>query len=240
MRSSWSHRVQVGSRRRGADTSLVPSCLRDVRVSVGGVRALSYGVLALLLSGCFGDDADDEDRIAATEMPVLVLQPDDLSAEFVQFDVGPQGSADLVPGPREDASRFDRDGGYKARYRRAGDATTAGPLVVESRADVFASSDGAERDVGAYLEEYERMVREAAGATAEVIDAPTIGEETVAMTLHQDSGTNPVRYFAIAWRDHNVTASILVSGFEGKIDIDEASALAEKQQLRIAASTPPE
>ncbi len=203
------------------------------------MRVLSYGVLALLLTGCFGDDDADEDRIAATQIPMLVLQPDDLSAEFVQFDFGPQGSADLVPGPREDSSRFERDGGYKARYRRAGDATTTGPLVVESRADLFASSEGAEQDVAAYQTEYETAVREAAGATAEVIsDPPTVGEDTVAMTLLQETGADPVRYFAIAWRDQNVTASILVSGFDGKIDIAEASALADKQQRRIADSAP--
>ena len=173
-------------------------------------------------------------------MPMLVLQTGDLADVFVQFDYGPQGSADVVPGPRADATRFDRDGGYKARYRRAGDATSMGPLLVESRADLFASYDGAEQDLAAYLAEYEQTVREAAGATAEVIDPPSLGEEAVAMTLLQTTGVNAVRYYAIAWRDHNVTASVLISGFEGMVDIAEAAALAEKQQSRIAAFAPAE
>ena len=54
------------------------------------------------------------------------------------------------------------------------------------------------------------------------------------MTFLQ-TGAKPVRFFTIAWRDRNATASVTVEGFGGRVTLAEAVALARKQEARIAA-----
>jgi hypothetical protein len=44
-------------------------------------------------------------------------------------------------------------------------------------------------------------------------------------------------YFTVAWRYGNVTASVAVDGFEGKLTLSEALAVARKQQQRIVPLT---
>jgi hypothetical protein len=38
----------------------------------------------------------------------------------------------------------------------------------------------------------------------------------------------------VVWREANVTAGVLVNGFEGKLTLEQTLNLARKQQLRIA------
>ena len=73
-------------------------------------------VLALVLTGCSGDSI----RVARTDLPKVVLQPDDLPGSFERFDEGRQASADKPDGARADATRFGRIDGWKSRYRRRG------------------------------------------------------------------------------------------------------------------------
>ena len=97
--------------------------------------ALAVFLVVVVAAGCGSSAA----RITAKQLPPLGLQPRDLPSAFERFDEGAQVSLDRVPGPRYDTARFGRQGGWKARYRRAGTTATPGPLVVESRADVFGS-----------------------------------------------------------------------------------------------------
>ncbi len=181
------------------------------------MRLLALFTLAALMAGCsLGGDDDTGGSIEESQLGTLVLQPSDLSREFLQFDEGPQGIADSPGGNRSDARRFGRVQGWKARYRRQGSPQTRGPLVIESRADLFESSEGAADELEAIEED----------ATFDEIDAPEIGDDARAF----ESGTGEgVSYFLIAWRKANVTSSLLVSGFEGKITLDDALALARKQ-----------
>ena len=55
------------------------------------------------------------------------------------------------------------------------------------------------------------------------------------MTFTQP-GAVATRYYRIAWRDRNVTASLVVSGFDGKISLAQAVALAQKQERLISKS----
>jgi len=181
-----------------------------------------------LAAGCMGDG---EGVIQAAALPRLVLQPDDLGERFVRFAEGRIVRADLQPGPRAEPSRFGRDDGWKARYRLAGARGGIGPLVVVSMVDVFGDGDGAERDFDAYREEFE-LARGTAVGVARTLDVPTVGDETFGTSLEQAS----VFYYTIAWRFENVTASVLVQGFE--LSMEDAVALARKQQQRIAAATP--
>jgi hypothetical protein len=184
-------------------------------------------VLALALAACTG----------GAEVPIgalqdLVLQPADLPPSFRQFDVGRIRRTDVPPGPRVDPARFDRLDGWKARYTRAGSPTTTGPLVVESRADVFQSEDGAERDLAAYRAQFERDIQEG-GDSGRLLAAPLLGDEAVAMTLVEQA-VDPVRFYAVAWRQGNVTASVAINGFDGKVSLEDAVRLARSQSARIA------
>jgi hypothetical protein len=187
------------------------------------MRGLALLTAALLLAGCsLGGDGGDA-TVEQGELKGVVLQPGDLPASFVRFDEGRQAIADAPAGARSDPERFGRIEGWKARYRRAGSTETTGPLVVESRADVFESVSGAEDDLAAF---------ETAGYTS--IEAPAMGDETRAFETLQSGAGEGVRYYQFAWRKDNATASLLVSGFEGKLTLEEAVELARKQAERLS------
>ncbi len=180
--------------------------------------------------GCSVGAGDD---ISVDAVPQLVLQPGDLGDDFRLFDEGRLSSADTPSGARADRDRFGRLEGWKSRYRRPGSAATAGALVVESRVDLFTSSDGAGKDIRAHRAELERAAAEPAAEAEVLVDAPAVGEESVAMTVLQELQPVSVRYFTIAWRERNATASVLVQGFEGRLGLADALTLARKQQARL-------
>jgi hypothetical protein len=186
---------------------------------------VSLVVLALAVCGCSfgGDDAS----VSRQELPRVVLQPSDLPRVFLRFDEGRQGITDTPGGRRADPTRFGREDGWKARYRRPGGERTEGPLVIEARADLFSSPDGAKDDLGAAREDL---------ADGELdwqpIDEPGLGDESFAATLVQGG----VRFYQVVWRDANVTASVSANGFEPRLALGEVLALARKQQDHIAAA----
>jgi len=182
-------------------------------------------LLATLSLGCSGDDNGDEKAtISERELSKLVLQPGDLPRVFTRFDEGRQLTADQPGGARSDPARFGREEGWKSRYRRQGSPATRGPLVIESRADLFQSGDGARDELAAV------------GDGLEELDKPSLGDDARALTLQQGAGRGGVRYYLIAWREENVAASVFVNGFEGKMTLADALALARKQQQRIATA----
>jgi hypothetical protein len=185
------------------------------------MRLVAPVVIALLVAGCsLGDDGGAS--IERAELETLVLQPEDLPAAFSQFDEGRQGIADRPAGEQSDLTRFGRIDGWKSRFRRAGTARTRGPLVIASLADLFESADGAKDELEAI---------EDGGFDA--IDDPELGDEARAWESLQGGGAG-VRYYLIAWREENATASLLVSGFEGRLTFDDALALARKQAARMS------
>ena len=176
------------------------------------------GAVALLAAGCGGSSAQHS-TISADAAPKLVLQPSALGPAFSQFDGGKQVLADRLPGPRFDPTRFGRIDGWKARFKRRGDRTTRGPLVVESRLDLFATDDGAKKDYGAYLLQYHDAKGNALGG---------LGDEAHSFTFTTGSGQFEVRYYTVAWRDRNATASVSVNGF--KLALADALKLARAQE----------
>jgi hypothetical protein len=193
-------------------------------------RRGALAALAAVVAGCAGGDGDEQ-AVPATKMRVVVLQPADLSKAFVRFDEGPVRLADTPPGPRGDPQRFGREGGWKARYRRPGSPATEGPLVVESRIDLFDGEEGAKSEFDAYREELESE----AGGAGRLLDVPRIGDDALAAT--SGSGIpNSVRVFRLVWRDANATASIAANGFEGRLRLADVVELGRKQQRRIAAA----
>ncbi len=185
-------------------------------------------LLSAVLVGC--SLGGDKASISRNELEHLVLQPQDVPLIFVRFDHGRQARADAPGGRRADGSRFGRIEGWKARYRRSGTPTTAGPLVIESRADLFESADGAKDD----LEAARADLGSAESASAwKPIDEPGLGDESFAATSVQQGATG-VRYYDVYWRDGNAIATLRVNGFEGKLALADVLALARKQQERIS------
>ncbi len=178
------------------------------------------------LAGCGGGTKS----ISESALPKLVLQPADLPPIFVRFDAGTLNRRDMGA-RRTDPSRFGRRGGWKARYRRPGSAATRGPLVVQSTVDLFDSAGGARRDLRAYRDEFEDAVSQPG---TKLVPAPALGSASYALAQRQPGAIRPVLFFTVTWRDRNVTASVLVEGFEGRITLRDAAALALKQQRRIA------
>lgn len=184
--------------------------------------------VTLLLCGCMGEES--KGPFTAADLQRVVLQPEDLTGPWSLFDEGPQARADAPPGVRADPARFGRAGGWKARYRRSGTAQTRGPLVIESRADLFKADSGAEKDFAAVQNDLEKGTL--LGASAETLDPPELGDEAVVVTLRQAA----LRYYLVAWRQDNVTALIFLNGFDRRTTVRDALELAHKQQRRIVAA----
>jgi len=203
------------------------------------VRALGFAalVLAAVLAGCspLGDDSA-EPAIPETSLSAVVLQPEDLGDDFSRFDEGPLAIADAPAGERADPERFDRIGGWKARYRRPGSAVTAGPLVVESRADLFETSSGAERELGAHRDELEPQALHPSGA--DLVEVEELGDEAVALTQGSGDAPGTVVSHTVAWRYRNVSASVTANGFRGKLRLAHVLGLARAQQRRLAGAAP--
>jgi hypothetical protein len=178
---------------------------------------------ALVAASC----AAPEQRIPADQLSSLVLQPADLPS-FSQFGFGAQVSADAHAGPRRDPTRFGRIGGWIARYRPADASERNGPLVVESRADLFPSTSAAKQDLDAYSTEYEATIARSSG---QKLGDVVVGDEARAFTF----GGGSDFFYVVAWRNANGTASVLVEG--SAVSLDDALALGRKQSARLSAAT---
>jgi len=166
---------------------------------------------------------DDGGRYGTGDLERMVLLTEDLEGRaWTRFDWGKQASTDQPSGQRSDPARFGRRDGWKARYRRPGSRQTVGPLVVESRADVFEDSEGATSDFDAYGNE----LQDAGSMLEELTD---LGDRGFVATLVQDD----VRFYLVQWRDDNAVAAVNVNGFDGKLTREHALELARKQQARM-------
>jgi hypothetical protein len=200
---------------------------------VNGVRRGRLAAVFFCLATLAGCGGGSHHGVAVSSLRALVLQPGQMRS-YQQFDVGRQTRSDLHPGPRGDPLRFGREGGWKARFRRGGATpSTPGPLVVESRADAFASSGGAKRDLAAYEEEWKQTAM-AAGATSAVsFDVHGLGDEARGVDLLQGTQKAGQRLIVVAWRRGTVTASVSATGIAGKLTRGEAIALARRQDAAV-------
>lgn len=167
----------------------------------------------LVLAACSGG----EERLDVSALRRLVVQPADLPAVFVRFDHGRQVRADTPDWADPEGQRFGRLDGWKARFRRSGTPATKGPLVIESRADVFDSVGGAEDELDA-----------ARAALHDSTDVALGEEAAFSMTVQGD-----VRFFTLVWRQANVLATVRANGFE--LERQQVIALARLQERRITA-----
>jgi hypothetical protein len=183
--------------------------------------ALVAILLALVAGGCMGDGASE--GYEADQLENMVLRTEDLEGEgWMRFDYGRQTRSDQPSGQRSDPARFGRIDGWKARYRRPGSRQTDGPLVVESRADVFEDAEGATSDFDAYGSELQN-------AGTQLEELTDLGDRGFVATLMQDD----VRFYLVQWRDDNAVAAVNVNGFDGRVTKEQALDLARKQQARM-------
>ena len=201
---------------------------RAALLYAGAVLRLAILVAVVLAagSGCMGDDSSAIDK---SELKGLVVQPSDLPNAFIRFDEGRQTRIDQPGGTLAEVDRYGRQDGWKARYRRPGSPATKGPLVVESKVDVFGDSGGAEKELAAERDDVVEGLRVEG-------DAPGLGDESFVATGTQGSGRFAVRSYLVAWRHENAAATVLANGFEGKFTREQAIELARKQQARLAAA----
>jgi len=180
------------------------------------------GLAIVLLAAC-----DSGSSIGANKLSQLVLTASDVPG-FTAFENGPQVRLDNEGTNRTAPTRFGREGGWIARLRPTDSAARKGPLLVESRADLFKASDGAKSDFGAYLVQLTGRN----GGDQKTFGAAGLTQDSRGITFTQPGGRT-LRFFRIAWRDRNATASIIVEGFDGDVTQQQAIDLALKQEKHI-------
>ena len=147
---------------------------------------------------------------------------------FTAFENGTQVRLDNEGTNRTDPARFGREGGWIVRLRPTDSAARKGPLLVESRADLFKASDGAKSDFAAYITQLSANN----GGDQKTFGVAGLAQDSRGITFTQPGGKT-LRFYRIAWRDRNATASILVEGFDGDITQAQAIDLAKKQETHI-------
>ena len=103
--------------------------------------------------------------------------------------------------------------------------------MIESRVDLFKSADGARKELEAYRRDLPEGLRFRGRAPL------GLGEGGFTASGHQGTGQFAVRFYLLAWREGDITGSLLLNGFEGKFKLEQAVALARKQQLRIETAS---
>jgi hypothetical protein len=188
-------------------------------------RAALGFALAVVVAGC-GGSGRSSTHVDNSDLPRLVVTAHDLPAVFASAGSRRQQSFEL----QGDATRFGRIDGWISRFKRAGSADTPGALVVESRADVFDSADGAKKEL-------DRRANAAATTTsdARAVAAPALGDASRAATYTAPGLERPVRFYVVVWRRSNVVASVDVEGF--KVTLADAVALARHVDARIARAS---
>ncbi len=172
-------------------------------------------------SACTGAALISSDRASS-----LVLQPSDVPPGLARFDWGPEEPAGRASRTRRLPGLV---AGWVARYRNVEPSDTEGPLVVESRVEVFAEEDEAGARLDPLISSTAPRGRSVAG--------PKIGERTTLRTFTQRATPLDVRYFVIVWRHANTIASITVQGFDGRVHVGDAISLAQTQQRRMARAS---
>src|SRR5207244_9439698 len=166
--------------------------------------------------------------VTRSQLPGTVLQPADAPSSWTQFADEEQARIDMHPGPRQSPTRFGREDGWIARYRGTQHGSA---VVVESRADVFDSVNGAKKDLDAYRDEIKAGVP-GSGATTKLLPAPALGEGSVAGELRQ----GPSVFMIVAWRRSNETASVTLEGRAKTTTLGDAVQLARRQDKRLAVA----
>jgi hypothetical protein len=190
------------------------------------IAVLSLG--ALVLAACSGGGGGH--AIGSRDLPKLLLQREDVSSIFKRLEAGPETIADLG-GNEANGTRFGREGGWKARYRRVRDVSAPGAYILDSRAEVFKGSDGASKSFDSVRSAIEKSPLLVPRHVE--IFTPNVGAEAFGATVVQRPGRRAVRLVTIIWRNGNVKASLSANGFADQLSVDDVVALARAQDRHI-------
>ncbi|MDP8956118.1 MAG: hypothetical protein M3N24_04060 [Actinomycetota bacterium] len=183
--------------------------------------AIALLLICAVASACTGSTLISSERASS-----LVLQPGDVPPGLARFDFGPEN-------PQGRPFAGNREAGLRAasvaRYRQVDPSDTEGPVVVESRAEVFAGKDEASAQL-------ERKIS-AAAPRGRPVSVPKIGDQTVARTFTQRATPVDARFFVIVWQHVNAVGLITVQGFDGNVQLRDAVSLALAQQRRMARAS---
>jgi hypothetical protein len=195
------------------------------------VTAKSLLLLAMVsIAGC-GSSVPAGKKPSEGVLRDLTLRAKDLPRAFTAFVDGPEAVFDLQPVLRRDPKRFDRQGGWVARYRRNGGPRARGLLTLVSGVEVFARPSGAKQYLGAIEKQDEQT---APATNLGTVRVPAVGDETYAVATPK-SVQGSVRYVIVTWRDGRFVGTLSASGFSGAMKIGDVIALVRRQQRRIAA-----
>ncbi len=159
----------------------------------------------------------------------LVLQPSDLSPTLSRFSFGRELRSEQSPVFSGDPSRFGRQGGWIARYRRRGNPKAHGPLTIVSAVEMFGRSAGASQYLGAQ-EKREKTSASAAGLKE--VSTPSIGAESHALASAR-APRGSVRYVVVTWRNGRFVGSVAASGYAELMSARDVLALARSQEKRL-------
>jgi hypothetical protein len=116
--------------------------------------------------------------------------------------------------------------GYAVVFTRRSGSLQDGPLFVRSSANVYRSARGAR----------EALARSARHVASGYVPLPlgfSVGQEAHQWVRQGESGVGAMLQYLVVWREHNVDASIVITGRVGVVSAADAAPLARRQDARI-------
>lgn len=226
--------------------------------------ALLLAICLAVLSACGGGEADVTARdISHEELALMVLPQEEFGAEYAELELDEVNSGFLSndevvaeshdrDDERRDIERFGRVNGYAEVYLSPpgveGDpsALSEVDLMVGTGVELLRDSEGASGRLEDEIADYERELREEAGAEeAQEVDlrlfsAGGIGDEAVGLQMHLPlplDGGLKLSYNAthVSFRRGRLVGAVVVGEFDERDRRDEVAVLARKLDERIQA-----
>jgi len=163
----------------------------------------------------------------------LVLHRADLGAAYAGRGarVGNAAAARGAPtGFAAKLASWGRIDGYEVDFTRRTGSLQDGPLEIKSAANVYRSTAGA-RTAFAYA----RVHLVPRGYVPLALGVP-LGDEARQWVSQGESGLGTLLSYVVIWREHNVDASIVLTGRVGVVSAADIAPLAQKQDSRIRAA----
>jgi len=194
------------------------------------VAATGLVACALVITACGGHTAQP---LSDGQLQGLVLQSADLPRTLERFSFEHELRSEQSPVLAGNSSRFGRQKGWVARYRRRGDPRLRGPLTVASTIEMFGRPAGASN----YLDAVEMRDQEVASTTGlKEVTVPAIGSTSHA--LESDRAPHgSIRYVIVTWREGRFVGSVSASGYAELMAVRDVVMLARSQEKRVKGAT---
>jgi hypothetical protein len=192
--------------------------------------ATGFVACALVITACGAHRAEP---LSDEQLQTLVLQSADLPRTLERFSFDHELRSAQSPVLAGDSSRFGRQRGWVARYRRSGDPRVRGPLTVASTIEMFAGPGGASK----YFDAVEKRDQEVASTTGlKEVPVPTIGATSHALESAR-APRGSIRYVIVTWREGRFVGSVSASGYAELMVVRDVVTLALSQEKRVKSVT---